>query len=44
MLELTAWLVPGFDINGFGWAIVGAIVLTLVTLVTDRIGRINSEK
>ena len=44
MLELTAWLVPGFDINGFGWAIVGAVVLTLVSLVTDRIGRINSEK
>lgn len=39
MLELTAWLVPGFDINGFGWAIVGAIVLSLVTMVTDRIGR-----
>ena len=44
MLELTAWLVPGFDIDGFGWAIVGAVVLTLVSLVTDRIGRINSEK
>ncbi|MGZ8868447.1 MAG: phage holin family protein [Thermoanaerobaculia bacterium] len=44
MLELTAWLVPGFDIDGFGWAILGAVVLTLVSLVTDRIGRINSEK
>jgi putative membrane protein len=44
MLELTAWLVPGFDIDGFGWAIVGAVVLTVVSLVTDRIGRINSEK
>ena len=39
MLELTAWLVPGFDINGFGWAIVGALVLSIVSLVTDRIGR-----
>jgi putative membrane protein len=39
MLELTAWLVPGFDIRGFGWAIVGAIVLSLISLVTDRIGR-----
>jgi putative membrane protein len=38
MLELTDWLVPGFEIDGFGWAIVGAVVLTLVTLVTDRIG------
>ena len=39
MLELTAWLVPGFDIRGFVWAIVGALVLSLVSLVTDRIGR-----
>ena len=38
MLELTDWLVPGFEIDGFGWAIFGAVVLTLVTLVTDRIG------
>ena len=38
MLELTAWLVPGFHIDSFGWAIVGAIVLTLVSLVTNRIG------
>jgi putative membrane protein len=44
MLELTAWLVPGFDVDGFGWAIVGAIVLTLVSLVTDRIGRSASER
>jgi putative membrane protein len=43
MLELTAWLVPGFDINGFWWAIVGALVLTLVSLVTNRIGRKNGE-
>ncbi len=39
MLELTAWLVPGFDIQGFGWAIVGAVVLSIISLVTDRIGR-----
>ena len=39
MLELTAWLVPGFDINGFGWAIVGALVLAVISLFTSRIGR-----
>jgi len=44
MLELTAWLVPGFDINGFGWAIVGALVLSIVSLVTDRIGREKEER
>ena len=44
MLELTAWLVPGFDINGFGWAVVGALVLSIVSLVTDRIGREKEER
>jgi putative membrane protein len=39
MLELTAALVPGFGIDSFGWAIVGAIVLAIVSLVTNRIGR-----
>jgi len=39
MLEITAWLVPAFRIDTFGWAIVGAIVLGLVSLVTNRIGR-----
>jgi len=38
MLELTAWLVPGFRIDSFGWAMVGALVLTLVSLVTHRLG------
>jgi putative membrane protein len=44
MLELTAWLVPGFDIAGFGWAILGAVVLSLVTLVTDRIGKPDEKR
>lgn len=39
MLELTAWLVPGFGIEGFGWAILGALVLSVVSMVTSRIGR-----
>src|SRR5205085_12227305 len=39
MLEITAWLVSGFKIDTFGWAIVGAIALGLVSLVTNRIGR-----
>jgi len=38
MLELTAFLVPGFRIDSFGWAVVGAIVLALVSLITNRIG------
>jgi putative membrane protein len=39
MLEITAWLVAGFKIDGFGWAMVGAVVLALVSLITNRIGR-----
>lgn len=44
MLEATSWLVPGFQIRHFGWAIVGAVVLSLVTLITDRIGRPAKKK
>jgi len=38
MLELTAVLVHGFRIDSFGWAIVGAVVLAIVSLITNRIG------
>ena len=38
MIELTAWLVPGFRIDSFVAAIIGAIVLTIVSWVTSRIG------
>ena len=44
MLELTAWLVPGFGIEGFGWAVLGALVLSLVTLVTGRIGKQEQKR
>jgi len=33
MLYLTAATVKGFDINGFGWAILTAIVLSLMSFV-----------
>ncbi len=39
MLELTAWLAPGFRIDSFGAAAIGAIVLAIISWVTDRIGR-----
>jgi putative membrane protein len=39
MLELTAFLVPGFKIDSFLWACVGAIVLGVISLITSRIGR-----
>lgn len=39
MLELTDWLVSGMHIAGFLSAIIAAVLLSIVTLVTDRIGR-----
>ncbi|HEX6098803.1 MAG TPA: phage holin family protein [Thermoanaerobaculia bacterium] len=44
MLELTAWVVPGFGIEGFGWALLGALVLSIISLFTDRIGRRKVER
>lgn len=44
MLELTAWLVPGFGIDTFWWAMAGALVLAVVSLVTNRIGRKSEER
>jgi putative membrane protein len=44
MLELTAWIVPGFGIEGFGWAILGALVLSIISLFTDRIGRKDDSR
>jgi len=43
MLEVTSMLVRGFQIDGFGWAIVGAAVLGLISLVTNRIGKTESR-
>ncbi len=43
MLEMTAWVVPGFRIDTFGWAVVGAIVLGIISLVTSRIGKSRQE-
>ncbi len=39
MLELTAWLVPGFRIETFGWACGGALLLAVISFLTNRIGR-----
>ena len=38
VLELTAFFVPGFRIDSFWWAIVGSVLLSIVSLVTNRIG------
>ena len=33
MLELASWLAPGFTVNGFAPAFLGAIVLALINLL-----------
>jgi putative membrane protein len=44
MLELAAMLVPGFRIDGFLWAAVGAILLAIISLVTNRVGEQKSNE
>jgi putative membrane protein len=36
-LALVAWLVPGFSISGFGAALLGAIVISLVSWLLSAI-------
>ena len=36
-LALAAWLVDGFDVAGFGSAVLGALLLSLVTLVVNAL-------
>lgn len=37
MLQLVAWLVPGFAIDGFWWAVLAALVLAFVNAVVTRL-------
>ncbi len=39
MLELTAFFAPGFRIDDFVAALIGAIVLAIISWITNRIGR-----
>ena len=44
MLELTAWLAPGFRIDNFVAALIGAIVLGIISWITNRIGRKSEQR
>jgi putative membrane protein len=44
MLKLTAGLVPGFAIDGWFSAILGALLLSAVTLVTNAIAPSKEDK
>ena len=32
---LTAWLVPGFSVDGFWWAVLGALLVSMVSWVLN---------
>jgi putative membrane protein len=32
MLYLTDWIVPDFDVDGFGWAVLAAIIVWIVNM------------
>jgi putative membrane protein len=38
LIWITTWIVPGFSIGNFGWAIVFAVVLSVVSLIFHTIG------
>jgi putative membrane protein len=37
MLYLTAWIVPSFEVGGFWWALVAAIVVSLVNMAISAV-------
>ncbi|MGC8722909.1 MAG: phage holin family protein [Acidobacteriota bacterium] len=37
LLYLAAWIVPGFHLAGFGWALGAAVLISLVSFVLNRL-------
>jgi putative membrane protein len=37
MLEVTDWLMDSFEVDGFGPAFVGAVIIAVVTMVLDLV-------
>jgi putative membrane protein len=44
MLKLTAWLVPGVSVDGWGTALIGAILLSAVSMVWKWFAREEKRK
>ena len=44
MLELTSALVSGFRIDSFGWAMIAAIVLSIISMITNQFGKSKKER
>ena len=44
MLKLTAAIVPGFAIDGWFWAIIGALLLSIVSMITGAFAPSKEDK
>lgn len=44
LVMLAAYIVPGFSVAGFWWALIFALVLSIVTWVFGQFGKESSEK
>ena len=44
MLVVTDWLMDTFDVDGFGTAFIGAIVIAVVTMILDLVLPTSKEK
>ena len=44
MLKLTAAIVPGFAIHGWWWALLGALLLAAVSMVTNQFAPSKEDK
>lgn len=44
LIWIATWIVPGFSIGNFGWAIVFAVVLSIVNLIFYAIGGGKKDK
>lgn len=37
LLYLVAWIVPGFHVHGFGWALLASLIISAVSFVLNRL-------
>jgi len=37
LLSVVGWLIPGFRVDGFGWAVLGAIVISFVSWALNNV-------
>ncbi|MHB0969579.1 MAG: phage holin family protein [Thermoanaerobaculia bacterium] len=44
MLELAAWVVPGFRIDSFWSAMIGGLILGIISLLTSWIGKDDKKQ